>query len=575
MRARNDEGDGAWSSSGRAETALAPVVSLVLSPASIATGGGVSSVTATVSPASPTAFSLNIWAAAFPPVLGHFTISANNVLSLAANETQSTGLVEITGITPIVVNVIATVSPAGIVRPPARVQLTIAGSDEPDDERDPVVVTTGGGGGGGGGPPPKPIPSDLDFDWNVTRDIEALDGGNDLPTGMWSDGRTLWVIENSASGPDRVFAYDLLSGERQRRVREFELDRRNRFAHGIWSDGETVWIADSGQDRLFAYELETGERLEERDIELHEDNRDPRGIWSDGAVMYVLDSVKDALFVYDLQTGELLGEYALDKLNRSPRGIWSDGVTLWVSDDGAKRLFAYELEDGALVRVEALEFTFRSLLKAGNGNPRGIWSDGDVIYVADEQDDKVYSYNIPDATIAQLASLSLSDIDIGEFAANRHDYAGSQPTTQLSTTVAAEATQQAAIVTIEPADADGDLENGHQVALGTETAITITVTSADGSRTTTYRVQVSRPPCLEGLTDERLSEVRFVGGSLSELEACARRLDVSALYHRLDAVWTALFLSPDLPEFLSQPFRNRFPDGLPPGELLIAKREPT
>ena len=44
-------------------------------------------------------------AAAFPPVLGHFTISANNVLSFAANETQSTGLVEITAITPIVVNV--------------------------------------------------------------------------------------------------------------------------------------------------------------------------------------------------------------------------------------------------------------------------------------------------------------------------------------------------------------------------------------------------------------------------------------------------------------------------------------
>ena len=107
----------------------------------------------------------------------------------------------------------------------------------------------------------------------MTRDIEALDGGNDLPTGLWSDGETLWVLENAASGPDRLFAYDLDSGERQSE-REFELDRRNRFAHGIWSDGETVWIADSGQDQLFAYELASGERLEERDIELHE--RQPR-----------------------------------------------------------------------------------------------------------------------------------------------------------------------------------------------------------------------------------------------------------------------------------------------------------
>ena len=260
------------------------------------------------------------------------------------------------------------------------------------------------------------------------------------------------------------------------------------------------------------------------------------------------------------------------RLNQSPRGLWSDGVTLWVSDDGAKRLFAYEFEDGALVRVEALEFTFRSLLKAGNGNPRGIWSDGDVIYVADEQDDKVYSYNIPDATIAQLASLSLSDIDIGEFAANRHDYAVSAQHDAAATTVAAQATQQAASVLIEPGDADGDPENGHQVALEAETAISITVTSADGSRTTTYRVQVSRPPCLEGLTDERLSEVRFAGGSLSELEACARSLGIDAFYHHRDGVWTALFLFPGAPEFLSRPFRTRFPEGPPPGELLIANR---
>ncbi len=435
----------------------------------------------------------------------------------------------------------------------------------------PRPRATGGGGGGGGGPPPIPIPSDKDFEWNVTRDIEALDGGNDLPSGIWSDGRTLWVLENSATGPDRVFAYDLLSGERIAEF-ELELDRRNRFAHGIWSDGETVWIADSGQDQLFAYELESGERLEERDIELHEDNRDPRDIWSDGVVIYVLDSVKDALFVYDLETGELLAEYALDKLNQSPRGLWSDGVTLWVSDDGAKRLFAYEFDDGALTRNEDLEFTFRSLLKAGNGNPRGIWSDGDVIYVADEQDDRVYSYNIPDATIAQLASLSLSDIDIGEFAANRHDYAVSAQHDAAATTVAAQATQQAASVLIEPLDADGDAENGHQVTLSSETAIIITVTSADGSRTTTYRVQVSRPPCLEGLTDERLSEVRFAGGSLSELEACAGSLGIDAFYHHRDGVWTALFLFPGAPEFLSQPFRTRFPEGPPPGELLIANR---
>ena len=184
--------------------------------------------------------------------------------------------------------------------------------------RGSVAVTgTTGGGGGGGGAPPVAVPSDADFDWNVTRDIESLDPDHDAPTDIWSDGQTLWVLQNSATGADTVFAYESDSGER-RADREFELDRRNRFAHGIWSDGATVWVADSGQDTLFAYDLASGARLEDRDIELAEDNRDSRGVWSDGEKIYVLDSVQDAIFACDLESGELLAEYPLDTLNQSP-----------------------------------------------------------------------------------------------------------------------------------------------------------------------------------------------------------------------------------------------------------------
>ena len=428
--------------------------------------------------------------------------------------------------------------------------------------------TGGGGGGGGGGPPPVAVPSDVDFEWNVTRDIEALHPDNDLPTGIWSDGETLWVLENAASGADRVFAYDLVTGERTPEA-EFELERRNRFAHGIWSDGELVWVADSGQDLLFAYRLATGERLEGRDIGLGDRNRDPRGIWSDGETLYVLDSVKDAVFVYDVETGELVAEYALDKLNRSPRGIWSDGLTLWVSDDGAKRLFAYRIENETLNRYEDEEFTFRSLLKAGNGDARGIWSDGDTMYVVDEQDDQVYSYNIPDAIQARLRSLSLSALELGGFRAARLAYPVEAPVGTASTTIVASATQAAATVAIAPADADADA-HGHQVGLDAETTITITVTSADGSRSRTYTIVARRLFCLQGLSAERLSQVRFIGGSIAELAACARRLGLSAFYHYHAGSWAAYFL--DAPEFLNRPFGNRFAAGLPAGTLLIAKR---
>ena len=348
----------------------------------------------------------------------------------------------------------------------------------------PIIIITGGGGGGGG--PSGPSPSEVDFEWTVKRDIEALDGGNDWPTGLWSDGETLWIAENGQGADDEVYAYDRASGERLSE-REFELAETNRAPRGFWSDGVTVWVSDSGRERLFAYRLADGERVEEREFALAERNADARGIWSDHETMWVLDGRADRLFAYALASGELLAEYALDSANGDPHGIWSDGVTVWVSDHGAKRLFAYRLEGEELTRNRDEEFG--ELSQASNNSPRGIWSDGDFMYVADESDDRVYTYNMPDAIDARLASLTLSGVEFGEFDPGRTDYEGSVGEGVVETVVTAEAMQRRTDVAIDPPDADGNEANGYQVALQDLAEITVTVTSADGSRSKTYRVQ--------------------------------------------------------------------------------------
>ena len=71
--------------------------------------------------------------------------------------------------------------------------------------------------------------------------------------------------------------------------------------------------------------------------------------------------------------------------------------------------------DGKLKRIVAEEFGFQQLLRVGNGDPRGLWSDGGVIYVADDRDGKVYTYHMPDAIDARLVSLELSEIAITRF----------------------------------------------------------------------------------------------------------------------------------------------------------------
>ena len=362
----------------------------------------------------------------------------------------------------------------------------------------PVQSAAGGGGGGGGGGPSGPTPSQADFEWTVKHDIEALDGDHGTPTGMWSDDAVLWLLHNGDGADDAVYAYELESGERVE-TREFELDERNRAPRGIWSDGkENVWVSDSGRDTLFFYDFETGGRRPDADIVLTGPNRVPRGIWSDGETMWVLDERRNAVFAYDLESGDLLAEYALDSANGSPTGVWSDGVTLWVSDPGSspRRLFAYRLptreavavsgEGASLERVRDEEFA--NLSQASNNSPRGIWADGDLMYVADASDGKVYTYNMPDAIDARLASVTLSGVDIGEFDPAQTDYEGVIGEDVTETTVEAEAMQRRTDVSIGPPDADGDNTNGYQVALQGLEEITVTVTSSDGSRTKTYRV---------------------------------------------------------------------------------------
>ena len=448
----------------------------------------------------------------------------------------------------------------------------------------PPIITGGGGGGGGG--PSGPSPSEVDFEWNVKRDIEELDGGHDKPTGSWSDGTTLWLAENGDGADDAVYAYDLKTGERLEE-REFELDEANRAPRGLWSNGQTAWVADSGRDRLFAYDLESGERDEEREVELDQRNRDPRGIWSDGTTVWVLDGGKNALFAYDLETGALLGEYALNSSNGDPHGIWSDGVSVWVSDHGAKRLFAYRIpvqdtetttgEDAAPVPLERVrDEEFANLSRASNNSPRGIWSDGAVMYVADESDGKVYTYNMPDALDARLASLTLSGVDFGEFLPGRTEYDGVAAEGVTETTVEAGAVQRRTDVAIHPPDADD--ANGHQVALQDLGEITVTVTSADGNRRRVYRVRFedtereapSYPTsrCFRGDVVEGFSLLIYEGGSLEDLVVCAVSRYVVALYVLDNGVYVPYILG--APDFVNRSFRELYADGLPPMTSLVA-----
>ena len=490
-----------------------------------------------------------------------------------AAETTWTAPPETGAAQSITLTLTATDDGAGTLRGIATIAVTVGGSQPP-----PIVIGIGGGGGGG---PSGPTPSDVDFEWTVDGDIEALDEAHDSASGAWAVGSTLLLLQNGDGADDAVYAYDLATGERTE-GREFELHATNRAPRGLWSDGETVWVSDSGQERLFAYDLETGERAEEREIMLARGNRDARGIWSDGETIWVLNR-NPTLFAYDLDTGVLLGEFELAEANGDPHGVWSDGTTIWISNHDPKRLFAYRLpaapagpatEPRPLTRVQDEEF--EELGRVGNNSPRGIWSDGAVMYVADENDDRVYSYNMPDAIDARLASLTLGGVEIGEFDPARTDYTGVALDDSAQTTVEAEAAHSGASVVIDPPDAD-EAADGHQVALAGVEQITVTVTSEDESRERVYRVHLGDPErelpsgCLRGDVVEGFSLLLYEGGTLEDLVVCAVSRYVVAIYVIENGIYIPYIIG--APYFVNAPFDELYPDGIPALTPLVTRSD--
>ena len=104
---------------------------------------------------------------------------------------------------------------------------------------------------------------------------------------------------------------------------------------------------------------------------------------------------------------------------------------------------------------------------------------------------------------ATLASLTLSDVDIGTFSAETTEYAATVGSEVSTTTVTASANHAGAAVAI--ADADGTTEGGvRSVSLAEgDNAIAVTVTAEDGATTLGYRVAVTRerPPLTASFED--------------------------------------------------------------------------
>ena len=286
------------------------------------------------------------------------------------------------------------------------------------------------------------------------------------PYGIWSDGTTLWVSDFTDG---KIYTYDLswhqspvypddstkkyAMGTRNSR-KDFKAhdentdDERLPRPQGIWANGtttnSTMWVADDRLKKIFAYDYDgekgTYKRVNtDKDIERHglengvptdpgfndKDLTGIHGIWSDGETMWVADNEgirsgdEQKILAYSL-TGEryrdpnkdyrMLGDFGNDR----PRGIWSDGETMWVAQANENKLYAYDL--ATKKRADGEEFKFT--LHTSNNLPRGIWSDGTTMWVANSDMDsikdveRIYSYDLTTKSLISSNAFSLDDENI-------------------------------------------------------------------------------------------------------------------------------------------------------------------
>ena len=235
----------------------------------------------------------------------------------------------------------------------------------------------------------------------------TLHSDNGQARGLWASGTHFYVSDPE---DDHVYAYRRTDGERDT-TKEISLHSDNQDAKGIWGDETHLWVADTEDKLLYAYSLQGGSRVATQDVTLQDANADARGLTGtkeeDGVrLLYVLDQEDNHVYAYKLQANtaahNAYESFGIGDETNVPWGVRENAdahhgyyETAWVTNSG--RIFAHDHEDegsqgnsdyGSRIQIKDIR------LDADNLTHRGAWSDGEFIWVVDEDDQKLYVYHL-------------------------------------------------------------------------------------------------------------------------------------------------------------------------------------
>ncbi len=219
-----------------------------------------------------------------------------------------------------------------------------------------------------------------------------------------------------------------------------------------------VYVADSDNHRVVAYSLPLSFPTtasfvlgqEQADTRIENENgigahslKNPAAVAAAGNTLWVADTDNHRVLTYEVggapptAATSILGQVDMlgSGINASaeargimdyPTGSSWDGDLIWLADRDNHRVLAYALEDGTVRMVLGQADEGRNLVNAGSGpsasslaKPTDVFSDGEVLIVADRMNHRVLVWNAIPTTVGQAADLVLGQENFSEVEPNR------------------------------------------------------------------------------------------------------------------------------------------------------------
>ena len=260
---------------------------------------------------------------------------------------------------------------------------------------------------------------------HAAQDFSTLSGGfTSQLNGIWSDGETMWVAADlgvNKTGADKIYAYDLETKARDA-AKDFDglSGAGNVEPTGIWSDGTTMWVANfertafnsAGErvryfsSKIYAYNMSdyvpppsdatlTGLAVSPVDIsEFAGDVTEYHvGVANSITEASITPYASDAAATIDINGSAVTsGTSHAVSLTEGRNEV---AITVTAGDRKAVKTYTVVIGRGVTTAFGWKAVDDFNALAIGNNHPSGIWSDGTTMWVANYNNaplSKIFAY---------------------------------------------------------------------------------------------------------------------------------------------------------------------------------------